>query len=108
MRMREYTGDLTRRGAIGYFAGFVKSPPMMESTATGTPVSFEAALQELERLVQTLETGNLPLEDSLAAYGRGMALLKFCQETLAAAEQKIRILDGEEAAPPMSPGSAAP
>lgn len=75
----------------------------MESTATGTPASFEAALQELERLVQTLETGNLPLEDALAAYERGMALLRFCQETLAAAEQRIRILDGGEPAPSEPP-----
>ncbi|MFN6961413.1 MAG: exodeoxyribonuclease VII small subunit [Rhodocyclaceae bacterium] len=78
----------------------------MEPTAATTPASFEAALQELERLVQILETGNLPLEDSLAAFERGMALLKFCQETLSAAEQRIRILDGE--ATPMPPESAAP
>ncbi|MFN4148560.1 MAG: exodeoxyribonuclease VII small subunit [Rhodocyclaceae bacterium] len=80
----------------------------MKSTATGTPASFEAALQELERLVQALETGNLPLEDSLATFERGMALLKFCQETLSAAEQRIRILDGGEPAATMPPESAAP
>ncbi|NWG31308.1 MAG: exodeoxyribonuclease VII small subunit [Rhodocyclaceae bacterium] len=80
----------------------------MESTALSTPASFEAALQELERLVQTLETGNLPLEASLAAYERGMALLKYCQETLACAEQRIRILNGEELTPAAPPESAAP
>ncbi|MFN3884222.1 MAG: exodeoxyribonuclease VII small subunit [Rhodocyclaceae bacterium] len=78
----------------------------MEPTAATTPASFEAALQELERLVQTLEAGNLPLEDSLAAFERGMALLKFCQETLSAAEQRIRILDdGEAAATPPEPAA---
>jgi len=55
--------------------------------------SFESALQELERIVQVMEGGDTPLEDSLANYERGMALLKQCQEQLAAAEQKIRMLE---------------
>lgn len=67
----------------------------MNSASPTPPVSFEAALQELERLVQTLESGGAPLEDALAAYERGVHLLRHCQETLAAAEQKIRILDGD-------------
>jgi exodeoxyribonuclease VII small subunit len=57
------------------------------------PASFEAALQELEAIVQAMDAGNAPLEESLAAYERGMALLKYCQETLAAAEQKVRFLE---------------
>lgn len=57
------------------------------------PISFEAALQELERIVQVMESGDAPLEESLANYERGMALLKTCQERLAAAEQKIRMLE---------------
>ncbi|MDD5247651.1 MAG: exodeoxyribonuclease VII small subunit [Rhodocyclaceae bacterium] len=61
--------------------------------AVPPPVSFEAALQELERIVQTMEGGDAPLEESLANYERGMALLKTCQERLAAAEQKIRVLE---------------
>jgi len=68
----------------------------MKSAASKTPASFEAALQELERLVQTLESGGTSLEDSLKAYERGTVLLKHCQETLAQAEQKIRILDGDQ------------
>ena len=61
--------------------------------SSGTPPSFEAALQELERIVQSMETGEASLEDSLAAYERGAALLRFCQETLSAAEQKLQILE---------------
>ncbi len=57
------------------------------------PASFEAALQELERIVQAMESGDAPLEESLANYERGMALLKTCQERLTAAEQKIRMLE---------------
>ena len=63
-------------------------------SAAKPPISFEAALQELESLVQTLESGGAALEDSLKAYERGVVLLKHCQETLVQAEQKIRILDG--------------
>lgn len=64
--------------------------PTAEST---TPPSFEAALQELERIVHAMEAGDAPLDESLAAYERGMSLLKHCQQTLAAAEHKLRILE---------------
>jgi len=57
------------------------------------PASFEAALAELESIVREMEAGKLPLEQSLAAFERGTALLKHCQEALAAAEQKLQVLD---------------
>jgi exodeoxyribonuclease VII small subunit len=62
-------------------------------TASATPPSFESALQELEAIVQAMESGNAPLEESLAAYERGIALLRHCQETLSAAERKLQILE---------------
>ncbi|MDQ1341509.1 MAG: exodeoxyribonuclease small subunit [Pseudomonadota bacterium] len=65
----------------------------MKPAATKHPATFEAALKELEGIVQALESGNTPLEDALHAYERGVALLGQCQETLGQAEQKIRILD---------------
>lgn len=58
-----------------------------------TPQSFEAALAELENIVATMEAGQLPLEQSLAAYKRGAQLLQFCQQTLADAQQQVRILE---------------
>lgn len=61
--------------------------------ASQTPPSFESALQELEAIVQAMEAGNAPLEESLAAYERGVVLLRQCQETLAAAEHKLQILE---------------
>ena len=61
--------------------------------AVQKPASFEAALQELERIVQAMESGDAPLEKSLADYERGMALLQQCQEMLSGAEQKIRMLE---------------
>ena len=58
--------------------------------------SFESALAELEAIVQNMENGQMSLEQSLSAYQRGMELLKACQSTLAAAEQKIAVLEGGE------------
>lgn len=62
-------------------------------SAAPQAASFEAALQELERIVQAMEGGDASLDDSLANYERGMALLKQCQQALAGAEQKIRMLE---------------
>lgn len=56
------------------------------------PKNFENALAELESIVSQMEAGQLPLEQSLAAYKRGSELLKYCQQTLSAAEQQVRIL----------------
>jgi len=64
-------------------------------------LSFEDALAELESLVETLERGELSLEDSLHSFERGVSLTKTCQQALKQAEQKVRILsaDGTDAEP---------
>jgi exodeoxyribonuclease VII small subunit len=56
-------------------------------------LSFEAALAELEQLVAGMETGKLPLEDSLAAYRRGAELLQLCRSRLEDAQQQVRVLE---------------
>ncbi|RMG58559.1 MAG: exodeoxyribonuclease VII small subunit [Gammaproteobacteria bacterium] len=56
---------------------------------------FEAALEELERLVNRLEQGDLPLEESLKEFERGVALTRSCQQELKNAEQKVRKLTEE-------------
>ncbi|MBK8524743.1 MAG: exodeoxyribonuclease VII small subunit [Betaproteobacteria bacterium] len=56
-------------------------------------LKFEAALAELEKLVASMEAGQLPLEESLTAYRRGVELLQHCQLKLEDAEEKVRILD---------------
>jgi exodeoxyribonuclease VII small subunit len=61
------------------------------SKASKAP-AFEDALAELEKIVATMEAGQLPLEESLAAYKRGTELLKFCQQKIQDAEQQVRIL----------------
>jgi exodeoxyribonuclease VII small subunit len=58
------------------------------------PASFEDALAELECIVAAMETEPLSLEIALERYQRGVALLKCCQNTLAQAEERIRVLDG--------------
>lgn len=69
---------------------------MSQAANDKPPLSFETALAELESIVQGMETGTLSLEESLAAYQRGAVLLKHCQDTLAAAEQKIQVLEAGE------------
>lgn len=54
---------------------------------------FEEALAELENIVSQMESGQLPLEQSLATYKRGTELLQFCQKSLAEIEQQIQILN---------------
>lgn len=61
--------------------------------ATTLPKSFEAALAELEEIVATMEGGQLPLKDSLAAYKRGAELIQFCQAVLKDAQQEVEILE---------------
>lgn len=63
--------------------------------SASAPRSFEAAVSELETIVQQMEAGSLTLEDALERYQRGVGLLKYCQETLSGAEQRIRVLEGE-------------
>lgn len=63
-----------------------KSPKQQQPT-------FEAALTELEKIVESMESGEMPLEQSLAAYKRGAELLKFCQSALRDAQQQVKVLE---------------
>ena len=56
------------------------------------PKDFERSMQELEALVDQLEQGDLTLEQSLAAFERGINLTRTCQHALDTAEQRVRIL----------------
>lgn len=53
---------------------------------------FEKALEELEKVVEQIETGDLSLEDSLAAFEEGVKLVKFCNQKLTEVERKIELL----------------
>jgi len=56
------------------------------------PIDFEKSMSELEALVEKLERGDLPLEESLKAFERGVALTRACQTALTEAEQKVELL----------------
>ncbi len=61
----------------------------------GSALTFEKALAELEKVVAQMEGGNLSLEQALAAHKRGLELARFCQERLEAAQQQVKVLEGE-------------
>ena len=53
---------------------------------------FEVALEELEGVVEQLETGELALEESLAAFEQGVGLVKYCNQKLVEVEKKVELL----------------
>ena len=57
------------------------------------PVGFEQAMAELETIVARMESGELTLEQSLAAYKRGATLLHYCQSALKDAQQQVKVLE---------------
>lgn len=66
----------------------------MSAIPTTEQPTFETALAELQRIVADLENGSVGLEESLARFERGVALLKTCYATLEQAEQRIELLVG--------------
>lgn len=73
--------------------------PMNNTTADISTMSFEDALRALEDVVRRLESGEVPLDDSIALYERGEALRLRCQARLDAAQARIeRIVTGPDGA----------
>ncbi|HBC71463.1 MAG TPA: exodeoxyribonuclease VII small subunit [Coxiellaceae bacterium] len=66
------------------------------ATKKTTKFDFEASLKELESIVDTIERGGLSLEESLKLFSQGVMLTKNCQQAIKAAEQKVKILTGED------------
>jgi exodeoxyribonuclease VII small subunit len=68
--------------------------PAAAGNLSGTTAApdFEQALAELEGLVERLESGDLPLDEALQTFERGVALTRQCQSALKAAQQKVEIL----------------
>ncbi len=92
---------IDRKPLIGlHFLSFPRVARAMTKTTksssaapTATNPSFESALAELEKIVEAMEEGQMPLEQSLAAYKRGAELLKLCQTQLQDAQQQVKILE---------------
>ena len=75
-----------------------------KTSSDASPVAhFEQSLDELEQLVEKMEHGEMSLEDSLAAYERGVGLYRRCQTALEQAELRVRRLSD-----PQNPESAEP
>ncbi len=73
-------------------------PPVTAAAPPISPdLSYEAALRELENLVSSMESGQMPLDELLSGYQRGAALLKLCRDKLAVVEQQIKQVDAKSA-----------
>ncbi len=83
---------------------------MSKPSGDSAKLNFEQALAELEKIVARMESGDLSLEESLATHKRGLELARWCQQKLEAAQQQVKVLEGEvlkplaEAAAPASSG----
>ena len=65
----------------------------IEAAAQRAPESFEQAMAELAQLVTQMESGQLPLEASVAAYARGSELVKYCAAQLEKVESQVKVLE---------------
>src|SRR5271170_5191364 len=83
------TGGAFDPGEAHVYRSDVMSVP---KSAKQPVLDFETAMRDLEELVERLEHGDLPLEESLAAFERGVMLTRVCQTALKEAEQKVEIL----------------
>ncbi len=70
-----------------------KTTSLAPESTIDPQMRYEAALKELESLVTAMESGKLSLEETLAAYQRGTALLKHCQGVLAQVEQQVKVIE---------------
>ena len=77
--------------------------PRKAATDPSPVADFEQSLDALEQLVDKMEHGEMSLEDSLAAYERGVGLYRRCQTALEQAELRVRLLSD-----PQDPASAQP
>ncbi len=83
----------------GFFlvGGMLNSTFAMASPTKKAEISFETAMERLEKIVEEMESGKMLLEDLLVRYEEGMKLVKVCQDRLAHAEQKIQIITRDHA-----------
>ncbi len=81
----------------------------MSQDAEIEALSFEEAFRELEALVEQMEAGNLPLEETIRLFERGSLLARHCQDLLDKAELKLRLLtespEGEATVTPFDESS---
>jgi exodeoxyribonuclease VII small subunit len=72
--------------------------------ASTSKPSFEKAMKDLEKIVKSLESGDLPLEKALETFEKGIQLSRFCSETLDEAEKRVtQLMTDEEGTPVEQP-----
>ena len=91
---------IDQKYAIGPTHGAQLMPPSRNNSMSNTitaapPASFEEAMAELAQLVTQMESGQLPLEASVAAYARGSELVKYCAAQLEKVEAQVKVLEGD-------------
>ena len=69
--------------------------------ATKSTPSFEKAINDLEKIVKALESGDLPLEKALEKFEAGIKLSRYCSETLDDAEKRVTLLMADETGEPV-------
>ena len=72
-----------------------KASKKNEPSDLGNEFNYEQAVAELEKLIQEMESGKMPLEENLASYKRGIELIKLCQKLLDQVEQQVKIFEEE-------------
>jgi exodeoxyribonuclease VII small subunit len=82
-------------------------PRNQAAPAAAESLDFESAVRELESIVARMESDGLPLEESLAAYRRGVELVRAAQARLAAVEQQVKVLEEGVLRPLDDDGAAA-
>jgi exodeoxyribonuclease VII small subunit len=74
-------------------------PPPAAAVEPAPPASYEQALQELDGLVERMESGQMPLDQLLDGYRRGSQLLAWCRARLQAVEDQVRVLEDGQLRP---------
>lgn len=86
-----------------YYAKKTVSHEIAKKTRKPAVASFETSLRELEQIVTRLESGELPLEEALNEFERGIKLAKTSQRTLQQSEQRVKILLSDDVDKPLTP-----
>lgn len=74
---------------------FTTPATFLQNMTKASIQNFEASIAELESIVGKMESANLPLDESLRIYQRGVEILKSCQTSLNSAAQQVKILSEE-------------
>ena len=96
-------GPFTLAFCCGGNSSTISGMPRKKPDKDTQPVDFEKSLEQLTHLVERMERGNLPLEESLKYFEQGIGLIRECQTALTQAEQKVQILSQQPGGDTLKP-----